>query len=106
MKQVVEGYDDGRFDPNAPVTREQFATMLYRYAKVMEVDTDEITKDTNTLSHEDIFTVSEWAAPGVHFCIAAGVIGGDDAGKINPQNTATRVEMAAMLQRYCENVAK
>ena len=105
MNKIVEGYD-GKFDPNAPITREQFAIILYRYAEFMKVDIDEITKDTNTLSYEDIRDISSWAATGVHFCIAADIIGGDENRKINPQNTTTRVEMAAMLQRYCENVAK
>ncbi len=104
--KVVEGYDANSFGPNDNVTREQLATILYRYAVLKGVDTNKFTENTNTLSHNDVFTVSDWATSGMHFCIAAGVVNGDSNGNLNPRSTATRAEAAAMFQRFCENVVK
>ena len=104
--KVVEGYDEASFGPNDNVTREQLAAILYRYALLKKVDVDEITKDTNTLSHNDVFTISDWATSGMHFCIAAGVVNGDDNGNLNPHSTATRAEAATMFQRFSEKVVK
>ena len=69
-----------------------------------EDDVDKFTADTNTLSYEDVFTVSEWANAGVHFCLASGVIGGYEDGTIRPQAYATRAEVATMFMRFCVNV--
>ena len=102
---MANGISDGT-NMTANITREELATMLYRYAQFKKVDVDEITKDTNTLSHNDVFTISDWATSGMHFCIAAGVVNGDDKGNLNPHSTATRAEAAAMFQRFCEKVIK
>ena len=100
---MENGVSDGT-NMTANITREQLATMLYRYAQLKKVDVDVFTKDTNTLSHNDVFTISDWATSGMHFCIAAGIVGGDDHGNLNPLNNATRAEAAAMFQRFCEKV--
>ena len=101
---VANGISDGTAMTDT-VTREQLATMLYRYAvEIAKVDTDKFTADTNTLSYEDVFTISDWASEGTHFCLAAGVIGGYGDGAIHPQANATRAEVAVMFQRFCENV--
>ena len=102
---VANGISDGT-DMTANITREQLATMLYRYAQFKGIDVNKVTENTNTLSHEDVFTISDWATSGMHFCIAAGVVGGDDNGMLNPLNNATRAEAATMFQRFCENVVK
>ncbi len=97
------GISDGT-NMTANITREQLATMLYRYAIFKSVDTDEFVKDTNTLSYADVFTISDWAAAGMNFCIAASIIGGDNNGMLNPAKTATRAEAATMFQRLGEKV--
>ena len=102
---VVTGYEDNTFAPNKSITREQLATILYRYAQFVKVDTDAAMKDTNTLSFDDSFSVSSWASEGVNWCVAAEILNGSD-NKLNPQGNATRAQAAAMLQRFCENVLK
>lgn len=99
-KGIVSGMSETKFAPNDNITREQIATILYRYARYKEIDTESITADTNTLSYNDIFDVSDWASSGMHFCVAAGIINGDDSGNVKPKNYATRAEMATMISRF------
>lgn len=99
---VANGVSDGT-NMTANITREQLATMLYRYAVLKGIDTNKFTENTNTLSYTDVFTISDWATSGMHFCIAAGVVNGDN-GMLYPTNTATRAEAAAMFQRLGEKV--
>ena len=61
---VVDGYSADSFGPNDNVTREQLAVILYNYAKHKGIDTAKFTENTNTLSHTDVFTISEWANAG------------------------------------------
>lgn len=93
------GVTDTEFAPNAYITREQMAAIIYRYAKYKGVDTEAVTKDTNTISYNDIFEVSDWAKEGMHHCIAAGIITGDENGNPLPHNTATRAETATIITR-------
>ncbi len=99
------GISDGTL-PLADITREQFAAMLYRYAKLNGRDTSKDIEDTNTLSYNDIFDVSNWATEGVHWCLASGIFRGKTIngveGFVDPQGLLTRAEAAAMIQRYFE----
>ena len=89
-------------EPNANITREQLVTMLYRYAKSTDKDVS-VGEDTNILSYADATTVSEYAVPAMQWACGAGIVNGSN-GKLNPQNNATRAEVAAILMRFCENV--
>ena len=101
---VANKISDGTL-PEGIITREQLATMLYRYAvEIAKVDAAKLTADTNTLSYEDVFTISDWASTGTHFCLATGVIGGYEDGTIRPQGAVTRAEVATMFMRFNENV--
>ena len=94
---VVTGYDDGTFLPAAPVTREQIALMLYRYAGThLGLATDQ-RGDLSAFS--DAGKVSFWAEEAVAWAAGAGIVGGFDDGTLKPGNTATRAEVATMLQR-------
>ena len=97
----ANGVSDGT-EPNANITREQLVTMLYRYAKASGKDVS-VGEDTNILSYTDATTVSEYAVPAMQWVCGAGIVNGAN-GKLNPQNNATRAEVAAILMRYCENV--
>ena len=97
----ANGVSDGT-EPNANITREQLVTMLYRYAKASGKDVS-VGEDTNILSYTDATTVSEYAVPAMQWACGAGIVNGAN-GKLNPQNNATRAEVAAILMRYCENV--
>lgn len=95
---VVSGYADGRFGPTDEVTREQVATILCNYAKKIGADTSASGEIEEWPDGKD---VSSWAAEGVRFAVGAGLIRGS-GGYILPRNTATRAEIAAILQRFVE----
>ena len=101
---IVTGYGNGKFGPNDKITREQLAAILYRYAQYKKYDVS-VGEDTNILSYADAQSVSAYAIPAMQWACGAGIVNGSN-GKLNPQNNATRAEVAAMLMRYCENVAK
>ena len=103
---VITGYNapDGSgmiFAPDAPVTREQLAAMLYRYAQ---------SKGQGftgawmfLLDYPDAATVSEWADEAMHWMTMHGIINGID-GKLAPRFSATRAQIATMFMRYSESV--
>ena len=101
---IVTGYGNGKFGPNDVVTREQLAAILYRYAQYKKYDVS-VGEDTNILSYADAQSVSAYAIPAMQWAGGAGIVNGSN-GKLNPQNNATRAEVATMLMRYCEKVAK
>ena len=95
----AKGVSDGT-NPNANITREQLVTMLYRYAKTSGKDVS-VGEDTNILSYADATTVSEYAIPAMQWACSAGIVNGSNS-KLNPQNNASRAEVAAILMRFCE----
>ncbi|WP_294698427.1 S-layer homology domain-containing protein [uncultured Flavonifractor sp.] len=97
---IVDGYGDGTFGPDDPVTREQLAAMLYRYAQFRGYDVS-VGEYANILSYSDAQNVSEWAISAMQWACGAGIVNGC-ASQLNPQNDATRVEIAAMLMRFGE----
>ncbi len=102
---IVEGYGDGTFFPDNDITREQMATILYRYAQYMDVDVS-VGEDTNILSYADFDEISEYAIPALQWACGAGVITGVTEDTLVPQGTATRAQVSTILMRYCETVAK
>ena len=100
---IVKGYSDTVFAPNDTVTREQLATILYRYAEYKEYD---VSAKGDLTTFADGSTVSTWAADGMTWAVGAELITGKDGGKLDPTGTATRAEVATILMRFCENVAK
>ena len=99
---MAEGVSDGT-DPNGYVTREQFVTMLYRYAVAKGYDVS-IGESTNILSYADFDEISEWAIPAMQWGCGSGVITGVTDTTLVPQGTATRAQCAAMLMRFVESV--
>ena len=100
-KGVVTGWTDesGKqvFDPEGKVTREQFAAMLYRYAKTLGKGFQGLW--SFQLDFPDALDVSPWATEAMSWMVMQGVINGMD-GKLNPQGYSTRAQIAAMLQRF------
>ncbi len=96
---VVNGFDDGTFQPNTAITREQMAAILRNFAayKGMDVST---TGDLST--YTDATSVSDWAKDSVTWAVGSGLIGGYEDSTLRPQGNTTRAEAAAMLQRYLE----
>ena len=100
---VAGGYGNGTFGPDDPITREQLATMLWRYAQTEGYDVS-IGEDTNILSYTDVADLSEYAIPAMQWAVGAGIINGTgDGSTLTPQGQATRAQAAVMLMRFCEN---
>ena len=89
----ANGVSDGT-NPNANITREQLVTMMYRYAGSPKAD-------GKLDSFSDAASVSTYAADAMQWAVANGIVNGSN-GKLNPQNNATRAEVAAILMRFCE----
>lgn len=100
---IVKGFPDGTFKPDELITREQFVTILYRYAQFKGYDVS-VGEDTNILSFNDALEVSDWANAAVCWAVGAGLMQGDDQGNLNPQAPASRAEAAALFQRFAEKV--
>ena len=92
-KGIVNGTGADVFSPNASITREQFAAMLYRYAGEPSVSAD-------LSAYTDTVDISPYASKAVEWCVAKGILSGKSATRLAPQDTATRAECAAMIQRF------
>lgn len=92
-KGIVNGTDADAFSPDASITREQLAAMLYRYAGEPSVSAD-------LSAYTDTVDISPYASKAVEWCVAKGILSGKSATRLAPQDTATRAECAAMLQRF------
>lgn len=102
---IVDGYGNGSFGPNDPITREQFAAMLWRYAASAGYDVS-IGESTNILSYADATNVSEYAIPAMQWACGSGVITGISEATLVPLGEATRAQAATMLMRFCEKYVK
>lgn len=99
---VVTGYGNGLFGTNDPITREQLAVMLYRFAQEQGYDVS-IGENTNILSYTDVADLSEYAISAMQWAVGAGIINGTgDGSTLSPQGQATRAQAAVMLTRFCE----
>jgi hypothetical protein len=98
---IVKGYGDGKFGPTDNVTREQLATILYRYARWKAIDSSE-TADLGAFS--DAGTISSWALDAITWANANGLITGRTETELAPKGTATRAEAATILQRLVSNL--
>ena len=65
-----------------------------------------VGEDTNILSYDDAFDISEWAIPAMQWAVGSGLISGKTASTLNPQDKASRAEIATIIMRYCEQIAK
>ena len=92
---IVSGTGTG-FEPDGSVTREQLVTMLYRYARTQGVDTG-ASGDLSIFS--DGVQTSAWAKDAMSWAVGSGLISGRSETQLDPSGSATRAEVAAMLQR-------
>ncbi|WP_458407976.1 S-layer homology domain-containing protein [Anaerotignum sp.] len=100
---IVSGYDADRFGPNDPITREQLASILFRYAKFKGYDVS-VGENTNILSYKDAFEISEYAIPAMQWACGAGIISGNTDGTLNPDGQAQRSHAAQMLMKFENHV--
>lgn len=95
---IVSGYADGRFDPNRPVTREQLAAFLFRYAGAQGMTA---AADAGTLGNfTDRGAVSAYAVEPLSWAVEQGLVNGYADGRLNPQGQATRAQIAVILTRF------
>ena len=104
-QEIVNGYGNGTFGPTDPITREQTAAILWRYAQWKGYDVS-VGEDTNILSYQDASEISEWAVPAMQWACGAGLIQGKTGGILDPKGAATRAQVAQILQNFCEDLAK
>lgn len=105
---VVKGYADGRFRPNDAVTREQMATLLYRFAGYKGYDVS-IGGDTNILRFTDGAAVSGYAVPAMRWACGSGMVCGiaQKGGMLlAPRDTTTRAQAATLIMRFQSAFAK
>lgn len=98
---IVNGTSTTTFSPNANVTREQMAAILYRYAQYKKYNT---AASASLNGFTDHASVSGYAAASLEWAVAEKLINGS-AGKLMPTGNATRAQVAAILHRFVENVA-
>ena len=98
QNNIVSGYTDGTFRPDAPVTREQLASILYRYTLYRGQDVS-AGETTSLTGYGDAQAVSNYALPAMRWACGTGFLQGAN-GKLNPSGLATRAQLAAMLHRY------
>ena len=96
---IVTGYSETTFGPNDPVTREQLAAILYRYAVYKGMSA--VTLEQNPSRFTDADQISAYAVPAMNWAVGKGLINGAD-GKLSPKASATRAQVAAIIHRYLE----
>lgn len=98
---IVEGYEDGSFSGADPLTREELAVMLWRYAKISRVPPAE---SYELEGFSDLDTMSSWAAEALAWAVHYGIISGNGNGKLLPGSTANRAQGAAIFLRFMNYV--
>lgn len=96
---VVSGYNNGTFGGDGTLTREQLASMLYRYAKFKALDT---SGSASLDSYSDAGSVADWAEQAMRWAVHAGILGSTSSSKqvLSPTGTATRGQCASILMRF------
>ncbi len=100
---VVNGVSASSFAPSASITREQIAAMFLRYAQVTGADT---TASASLTAYTDTSAVSSWASDAVRWCVGSGLINGTTATTLSPKGTATRAQVAAMVERFAAHAER
>ncbi len=97
---IVNGKTATTFGPNDPITREQMAAILYRYAKSQEMD---LSQTGDLAQFRDQGSISPYAVEALSWANGAGLITGKGGGILDPQGPAVRAQVAAIFQRFCES---
>lgn len=102
--KIVSGVSETSFAPNDSITREQLAAILYRYAAYKGYDVTQGGMAVREFS--DYESISGYARGSVAWAVNAGIVSGKGNNTLDPSGVATRAEVASMLMRFCENIAK
>ena len=101
--EVVAGIGEGLYDPDSNVTREQFAQMLYNYAKYKGYD---LTATGDLTQFPDAGSISSWAETALSWANGKGLINGHENGAIDPKGSTIRAQAASIMANFDQNVAK
>ena len=96
---IFADYDKDRFKPDDPITREQLAAIFYRYADYKGYD---LTVKGNLDKFKDADKITDYAKAAMLWAVGSGLVKGKSGNLLDPQGTATRAEIAAMLHRFIE----
>ena len=100
---IVNGTTDATFAPGEDITREQLVTVLYRYAESKGYD---VSASADLSGYPDADQIQSYAAESVAWAVAEGLIQGFEDNTLRPAGNATRAQIATILMRFCEGVAK
>ena len=98
---IVTGTGEKTFSPNDPLTREQLATILYRYTVTQGKDAP-LSGDLSAFT--DAQKISDWAEDGMRWAVGQGILQGKGSNHLEPRGNATRAECATMLMRWLESM--
>ncbi len=97
---IVNGVEDTKFAPDNNITREQIATIMYRYAEYKGIAPTGAW--AIRLDYSDLATIADYAMDGVMYCNLKGIMTGKENNNFAPKDNATRAEIATILQRFIE----
>ena len=96
---IFAGYGKDKFCPDDPITREQLAAIFYRYADYKGYD---LTVKGDLDKFKDADKITDYAKTAMQWAVGSGLVKGKSCNLLDPQGTATRAEIAAMLHRFIE----
>lgn len=100
---VVDGYEDNSFRPENPISRQEFAQMMYNYAKYKGYD---LAAKGNLDAFPDADKMGAWAEPALAWANGNNLINGHDDGTLDPGGTTIRAQAASILMRFDLNIVK
>ena len=103
QNDIVAGIGGGLYDPDSNVTREQFAVMLYKYARFKGYD---LTAAGDLTQFPDAGSISSWAETALSWANGKGLINGHENGTIDPKGSTIRAQAASIMANFDQNVAK
>ena len=103
QNDIVAGIGGGLYDPDSNVTREQFAVMLYKYARFKGYD---LTATGDLTQFPDDGSISSWAETALSWANGNGLINGHENGTIDPKGSTIRAQAASIMANFDQNVAK
>ncbi len=102
-KGIVNGISETEFAPSGDLTREQLATILFRYAESAGYD---VSAQADLSGFPDAGDIQSYATEALSWAVAEGLLQGFEDDSLQPQSTATRAQIATILMRFCETVAE
>ena len=103
QNDIVAGIGGGLYDPDSNVTREQFAVMLYKYARFKGYD---LTATGDLTQFPDAGSISSWAETALSWANGNGLINGHENGTIDPKGSTIRAQAASIMANFDQNVAE